>query len=406
MAIERKCPGCGLGPSANRAGKPGLCTSCIDNHFRDLRVEPLDEHKSPRAPRRYKCVDCGSLGKIPFADIRSRTIRLCERCLCRELFEAGVASDPDHWNLSKRQAAQVVLGDQFLAVGDDGDLLDAECLAARMANVWDLFQIECITCKFRMLWSISMALSGRANPLMPDCFNCGSQQMAALQDELFETHGLTRDHIGYARLSDPVAAHCSAPACGAERRISLVDLRRGVTPCLNCAELADPNALHIVYKLHFPALRAYKVGITNTEARHDRIASHISHGGILLESCEVPNREAAQTAEDTVLRSVRGFPSSCTPKDMPQGGYTETWSDTGPNIDLRQAINLLKSEAAPGFDRLEKLREYFKDAPVTIDEFVPFRQVTVEEVDGVQMHHIGFSEPLEQVLRKIRAQRG
>ncbi|MFI0764570.1 hypothetical protein ACH4TQ_06535 [Streptomyces sp. NPDC021218] len=185
----------------------------------------------------------------------------------------------------------------------------------------------------------------------------------------------------------------------------MTELSRGVAPCLNCAEQADPDAIHIVYEIHFSGLRLYKVGITNTEVRNDRIASHVAQGGVLIEACEVPNREAARTVEEAILCSARDFPSDCTSRDFPQGGYTETWSDQGPAIGIGEIVEQCTQEEAPGFDRLRRLREYFDKEPATIEELLEFRHVESKEVDGFRVHHVGFSEPVEQVLRKIRARR-
>jgi len=78
-------------------------------------------------------------------------------------------------------------------------------------------------------------------------------------------------------------------------------LRESGRQHLACAEAADPDAPHTVYLMHFPGLRACKVGITSSESRHDRIASHVAHGGVLLGQHDVPNREAALTVEDFAL---------------------------------------------------------------------------------------------------------
>jgi hypothetical protein len=195
------------------------------------------------------------------------------------------------------------------------------------------------------------------------------------------------------------------PHCGADRKISIADLMNGVAPCLACAEAADSDAPHTVYLMHFPGLRACKIGITSGEARHDRVTSHVTHGGVLLGQYEVPNREAARTVEDFVLSVMRDSPSDCTARDFPQGGYTETWSDDAPDIDLHDVVARLASEEAPGFDRPSKLRAYFNCEPATIEELVEFRQVESIDVNGAVVHQLGLSEPLEQVLRKIRARR-
>jgi hypothetical protein len=195
------------------------------------------------------------------------------------------------------------------------------------------------------------------------------------------------------------------PHCGKECKISITDLMNGVAPCLSCAKAADPNAPYIVYLMHFPRIRAYKIGITSSESRHDRVASHVTHGGVLLGQYEVPNREAARTVEDFVLSLMRDFPSRCTALDFPQGGHTETWSDDGPGMDLGGIVASLASDQAPGFDRLSKLKAYFNSEPATIDELVQFRQIESIDVDGTVVHRLSLSEPVEQVLRKIRAQR-
>ncbi|MDJ1135038.1 hypothetical protein [Streptomyces iconiensis] len=235
------------------------------------------------------------------------------------------------------------------------------------------------------------------------CLYCFSLPLSPWQDDFFEVHGLKRAHEGYARLGERVPAHCVD--CGAERRISISDLTAGIAPCLRCAEDTDPDAIHVVYLMFFRELSAYKIGATSTEARNDRIASHAARGGTLLDQHEVPNREAALTVEAHVLGMVRHHPSVCTERDFPQGGYTETWSDDGPKINLAEVIARLTQGEAPGFDRLRKLRTYFSEAPATIEELVEFRLIETIKVDGLEVHHVGLSESEEQVLRKIRSRR-
>ncbi|MGW4285434.1 hypothetical protein ACWEIK_00635 [Streptomyces sp. NPDC004673] len=161
----------------------------------------------------------------------------------------------------------------------------------------------------------------------------------------------------------------------------------------------------MVYKIHFPSLHARKVGITNTEVRHDRVQSHVARGGLTEEQVVVPNKEAARTVENHVLRLVQDFPSRCTARDFPQGGHTETWSADGPDVSLQDVVAELAEKEAPGFGRLRKLQEEFEDAPLTIDELIQFEQIEHERVGDMNVYHFGLSEPLEQVLRKVKAQR-
>jgi hypothetical protein len=321
------------------------------------------------------------------------------------MYEHGLAAEPQKWDITVEQAAGIVLGGGYIARDENGEVLDSTGLAARMEHVWSLVEVECIMCGTTTRRSASMTLGNSGDPDRSQCSQCFARPMTIWQGQFFEAHGLVRDHNGYARIGEKVAAHCMEPHCGADRKISIADLMNGVAPCLACSEPADPDAPHTVYLIRFPSLRACKIGITNSEARHDRVTSHVARGGVLLGQHEVPNGEAARTVEDFVLGVMRDFPSGCTARDFPQGGYTETWSDDAPDIDLDDVVAKLASEEAPGFDRLSKLTAYFNSEPATMAELVEFRHVESIDVDGTVVHQLGLSEPLEQVLRKIRARR-
>lgn len=402
---ERKCTECKVGNSANRKGKPGRCVRCIYARYMRLGMKPVDPYVDAQSPRRCACLVCGQVDRIAYAEIRDQLGHYCFWCSSREAYEQGLAAEPQKWGITVEQASRIVLGDDYIARAENGEVLDAAGLAARMQHIWSPVEVECIACGTLTRRSVSMTLGISGDLDRTRCFQCFAQPLTIEQDQLFETFGLIRDHKGYARIGEKVAAHCMNPDCGAERRISVADLMNGVAPCLACAEAADPDAPHTVYLMHFPRLRACKVGITSSESRHDRIASHVAHGGVLLGQHDVPNREAALTVEDFALSAVRDFPSGCTARDFPQGGYTETWSDSAPDIDLGEIVARLASEEAPGFDRLSKLTAYFDSEPATIEELVEFRRIERIEVDGGVVHRVGFSEPLEQVLRKIRARR-
>jgi hypothetical protein len=368
-------------------------------------MKPLDPFVDSQSPRRCACLACGQIDKVAYAEIRGQLGHYCFWCACREMYEYGLAAEPQKWDITVEQAAGIVLGGEYVARAENGEVLDATGLAARMEHVWSPVEVECIMCGTITRRSVSMTLGNSGDPGGSRCFQCFARPMTVWQGQLFEAYGLVRDHNGYARIGEKVAAHCMEPHCGADRKISIADLMNGFAPCLACAEEVDPDAPHTVYLMHFPSLRACKIGITNSEARNDRVNSHVTQGGVLLGQYEVPNREAARTVEDFVLSVMRDYPSGCTARDFPQGGYTETWSDDAPDMDLDDVVARLASEEAPGFDRLSKLRAYFDSEPATIEELVEFRQVESIDVSGAVVHRLGFSEPLEQVLRKIRARR-
>jgi hypothetical protein len=403
MPASKNCTECGTGRSVNRNGRPGRCEECINALYIQSGWQPLDRHTGARRPRRCACLDCGQIDQVAYAEIRDAFGHRCLWCRCRRVYEHGLASEPNKWDISVENAAQIVLAGGYTAEGKDGGVLKAAGLATRMKQVWTPVEVVCAGCGVKAMRSASMTLASTLFPEYSDCFHCFAKSVTVEHEQIYEAYGLIRNHRGYAKIGEKVAARCMY--CGAERPVSLADLKRGIAPCLDCAGSPDPDAPHVVYQMHFPRLRVRKVGIANKESRHDRVASHVAHGGVLLEIHDVPNREAALAVEHFVLNSVEGFASDCTVRDFPQGGYTETWSDDAPEVKLGEIIGKLASEEAPGFDRLGKLKAYFDGDPAAIDELAPFVQVQPVDVDGGTVYVVDFSEPQEQVLRKIRAHR-
>jgi hypothetical protein len=406
MSMSRKCRACHKGPSANRKGRPGLCTSCIDVHYRNLGCEPLMPYVSPTTPRQCRCITCGHISEFAYRDIRSRTIILCEPCLYSSIYSAGLngdRGDPTVWRISREEAVRKILGDQFFVRDDSGNVLSCGAVAAQMVEVWSPIVAECIVCAAKQRLSIiSVLATANPDPLLA-CGACLTAPLCAEQDRIFAEYGLVRDRQGYAKLTEQVEAHCVD--CGSERRISFSDLTRGVRPCLVCDEGADPNAPYHVYVMHFARLRAFKIGITSTQATSDRLGQHVSQGGTVAQNEIVPNKQAALSTEAEVLRMMRDYSIDFTSDDFPQGGFTEAWRDEAPPFSLKAVIERLHRNGTPGFDRVEKLEAYFADQPIKFAELLPFGKIERMQVDDTVVHKVRFSEPYEQVLRQIRQQR-
>jgi hypothetical protein len=131
----------------------------------------------------------------------------------------------------------------------------------------------------------------------------------------------------------------------------------------------------------------------------------VAREGLVVDVQEAPNWLAARTAERRVLEMVRDFPSNCTPRDLPQGGYTETWHEDGGAVDLSEVIATLRDEKAPGFDRLPRLKAYFAREPASLGELRQFVDFEDSEVGGTTVRRVRLSEPLEQVLGTILEKR-
>lgn len=122
MAV-RPCSRCGKNESANRKGKPGCCVECIDAIYRALKVDPEGTFVSPGAPRKYRCQTCGRPGAIMYKEIQSRSIELCNWCVCRRMYEDGLARDPEHWLMDQSDVARMVREAGFEVVDGAGRTL-------------------------------------------------------------------------------------------------------------------------------------------------------------------------------------------------------------------------------------------------------------------------------------------
>ena len=89
----------------------------------------------------------------------------------------------------------------------------------------------------------------------------------------------------------------------------------------------NSQAPGIIYFLEHLDLRAFKVGVTTTAAKTDRIAQHEYYGWTKLRTWPVESGFIARNIEQKILgcwRNERYLPHGCNDWDMPQGGFTET----------------------------------------------------------------------------------
>lgn len=168
---------------------------------------------------------------------------------------------------------------------------------------------------------------GQASASWVVCHACNQQRLhqdPAPLVRYFSTRGLALVSTSAADRSVAYDAVCQR--CGSARRVSVSTLTSGAPPCLRCdGQHLDPAAPHRVYLFHFPALRAYKVGITHC-ADDSRLRAHAARGGDLVEVVTVADRSAAVVLERVVLDRFRLWPAEVHVGHFPQGGWTECWS--------------------------------------------------------------------------------
>jgi hypothetical protein len=80
----------------------------------------------------------------------------------------------------------------------------------------------------------------------------------------------------------------------------------------------------LLYILYSPAYRAIKIGISDVSGR--RYASHRNKGWIIIKYWWFSERDKARAVETLVVQALtKKHGHFLDKKDMPQGGYTETF---------------------------------------------------------------------------------
>lgn len=98
----------------------------------------------------------------------------------------------------------------------------------------------------------------------------------------------------------------------------------------------------ILYLIYSPALRSFKIGISNLSNR--RYSQHRVKGWTIVKYWYFKDRDIAKRVESEVLKTLRNkFPKVHLNKDdMPQHGYTEAFSTKV--ISSKKVIALINKE--------------------------------------------------------------
>jgi len=95
----------------------------------------------------------------------------------------------------------------------------------------------------------------------------------------------------------------------------------------------------LLYLIYSPALKAFKIGIANLSNR--RYSQHRVKGWTLIKYWYFQDRSLAKSVESQVLKILSSrFPKAhLTKEDMPQSGYTETFSSQA--ISSKNVIKII-----------------------------------------------------------------
>lgn len=124
-------------------------------------------------------------------------------------------------------------------------------------------------------------------------------------------------------------------------------IQSGQGGCSNCADgysYFEPSYFYVMENETFASL---KIGISNSESRDDRVIVHTKHGWKLIKRIEFENGFLAYEFEQSLLKYLRGFrsiPIHLSKREMPQSGYSETFSMD--LITLHELLELVKKNQA------------------------------------------------------------
>ena len=98
----------------------------------------------------------------------------------------------------------------------------------------------------------------------------------------------------------------------------------------------------LLYLIYSPALRAFKIGISNLSNR--RYSQHRVKGWMIIKYWYFQDRNLARQVESEVLKTLRNkFPTVYLKKEeMPQHGYTEAFSTKA--ISSKRVIAIINKE--------------------------------------------------------------
>jgi len=306
------CKPCGM----KRVGeKLRLPEEVARQRMRLAGLDPIDPYPGALSPWRCTCRDCGRIVRPRYAGI-SQGERGCRDCGNRR---AGAArrADSDH--------AEDVMR--------SNDLVPLVPYPGSNAP----WPSRCTKCDSEVCPSFEkVKLRGH------QCAYCARNRLHPTEASSVMIEA------GYEPLEDYPGAlvgwRCRHIPCGATVHPRYADIYSGYGACRACANHGfDDSAPGVVYLVRSDEWFALKVGISNSARASRRLEKHYRNGWHLCAIWDFERGADALVLEQRVLEQIResGAPPAVSKSDMPQGGWTETFSQL--RISIRDAIRLVEA---------------------------------------------------------------
>ena len=362
----------------------------VDKLFRDSGMEPLEPYLGASKPRKSRCLTCGKIGTPTYTTLRTghlgckdcgykivkskqislkRDLKKIEEIFsdanlepleeysgalnprrCRCLICKKIVS-PVYGNLQQGQGGCIYCAAKLIGENQrtSQETANAVCASKNITPLEPFISVDtprackCNICGKTSKSRLKELVSGHAS----GCRYCGYRQAGEnkkldekLVDAIFVSKGL-QPMEPYRGASIPRLCECTL--CGNEVRPQYASLKSGQGGCRYCAKFGiDYKAPGILYLMKHQEFQSVKVGISSTKARKLRIPTHIMFGWELIREWSLDSANTALTIETIVIskwRNELGAPPSLLPKDMPQGGASETAALL--HVDIEDTANYI-----------------------------------------------------------------
>ena len=317
--VSGHASGCRYCGYKNAGLKKRLSQDLVDLVFYEKSLKPKEPYRGAGIPRLCECLICGTLVKPMYSSLKSGQ---------------GGCLNCGYINGGKKNAIPESVALKILT---RVKLKPLEAYPGR-DKPW---RCTHTTCGREVRPSIASISNGHGG-----CKYCGRETTSSKQRtpqsvavSIMESAGF-KPLVAYtSRVKPWKSVHTK---CGYEVAPTLANVAKG-RGCKYCAETGiDYKSPGILYLMKHQEFQSVKVGISSTKARKLRIPTHSRFGWELIREWSLDSANTALTIETIVIskwRNELGAPPSLLPKDMPQGGASETAALL--HVDIKDTANYI-----------------------------------------------------------------
>lgn len=303
------CVGCDPNGVTKKVSLNSQELEIVEKIFTNFGFKLLDSYKGSTRRVRVKHLSCGSESLMSLKNIRNGA-GFCSECVKTR-------------KLSDEEALKVLTNAGFLPL-------------EKYPGSEKPWKSQCINCKRTLTPTVHVLKSKKSG-----CAYCSRTKIDPKEAEDIMIKA------GYLPLESYKTSKskwkCKHELCGNIVFPRLNGIQMGQGGCTSCSHTFSYHDVSYFYFMENRFLESFKIGISNSESRDDRIARHAKSDWKLLKKIEFESGWLAYDMEQTILneiRNQRGIPIHLSKSEMPQGGYSETFSSS--LISIEEVMTLIK----------------------------------------------------------------